>query len=48
MTTIHISEETHLELKKIKGTFLAANGKERSFDEIIQKLIKTWKERRKE
>jgi len=44
MTTIHISEETHLELNKIKGTMLAENGKERSFDEIIKELITFWKE----
>jgi len=41
MTTIQVSEaeETHLELRKIKGELLAKNGKERSFDEIIRFLI---------
>ena len=39
MTTIQVSEKTHLELKKIKGKLLAENGKVRSFDEIIALLI---------
>ncbi len=43
MTTVHISEETHIELKKIKGLFLAENGRERSFDEVIQELVAFWK-----
>jgi len=45
MTTVHISEETHIELKKIKGSLLASNGQERSFDEIIKELIVFWKEK---
>jgi len=45
MTTIQISKETHMELNKIKGTMLAKNGKERSFDEIIKELITFWKEK---
>ena len=45
MTTVHISEETHIDLKKIKGSFLAKNGRERSFDEIIQELIAFWKKK---
>jgi len=43
VTTIRISEETHLELRKIKGELLAKNGKERSFDEIIKLLIEHYK-----
>jgi len=46
MTTIHISEETHKELKKIKGSLMATNGKERSFDEIISELVEFWKEKK--
>jgi len=46
MTTIQVSEETHLELRKIKGELLAKNGKERSFDEIIQLLIEHYKKTR--
>jgi len=48
MTTIHISEETHLELNKIKGAMLAENGKERTFDEIIKELIVIWKKTKKQ
>jgi len=44
MTTIQVSQETHIELKKIKGSLLAANGRERSFDEVIGELIAFWKE----
>ena len=44
MTTIHVSEETHIKLRKIKGSLLAANGRERSFDEVIRELIAFWKE----
>jgi len=43
VTTIRISEETHLELRKIKGELLAKNGKERSFDEIIRLLIEHYR-----
>ena len=43
MTTIRISKKTHLELKKIKGELLAKNGKERTFDEIIQLLIEHYR-----
>ena len=43
MTTIRISDEMHLELRKIKGELLARNGKERSFDEIIKFLIDHYK-----
>jgi len=43
MTTIQVSEETHLELRKIKGELLAKNGKERSFDEIIRLLIEHYR-----
>jgi len=46
MTTIHISEETHRELRKIKGELMASNGKERSFDDVILELIKHWKEKK--
>jgi len=45
MTTIQVSEETHVELNKIKGSMQAENGKERSFDEIIKELIAFWKEK---
>jgi len=45
MTTIHISEETHKELKKIKGELMAKNGRERSFDEVVLELIKFWREK---
>lgn len=44
MTTIHISGETHIDLKKIKGSLLAVDGQERSFDDIIRELITFWKE----
>lgn len=44
MTTIHISEETHVELKKIKGSLLVKNGRERSFEDIIRELIACWKQ----
>jgi len=43
LTTIQVSEETHIELKKIKGELLARNGKERTFDEIIKFLIDHYK-----
>jgi len=43
MTTISISEETHKELKKIKGKLMASNAKEHSFDDVIVELIKCWK-----
>lgn len=43
MTTISISEETHTELRKIKGRLMASNGKERSFDDVIMELIRRWK-----
>ena len=43
MTTISISEETHRELRKIKGSLMVTNGKERSFDAVISKLIESWK-----
>ena len=43
-TTIRITEETHSELNRIKGSFLMRNGYERSFDEVIQQLIAFWKE----
>jgi len=46
MTTISITEETHTELRKIKGQLMALNGKERSFDEVIMELIEHWKIRR--
>ena len=43
LTTIQVSEQTHLELKKIKGELLAKNGKERTFDEIIMLLIEHYR-----
>lgn len=43
MTTIQVSEERHIELRKIKGSLLATNGKERSFDETIGELVDFWK-----
>jgi len=43
MTTIQVSEETHTELKKIKGELLAKNGRERTFDEIIRFLIEHYR-----
>ena len=43
VTTIQVSEETHLELRKIKGELLAKNGRERSFDEVIKFLIDHYK-----
>jgi len=43
MTTIQVSEETHTELKKIKGELLAKNGRERTFDEIIMLLIEHYR-----
>jgi len=46
LTTIKISEETHIELKKIKGSLLVKNGCERSFDDIIRALITCWKEKK--
>jgi len=46
MVTISISEETHTELRKIKGHLMASNGKERSFDDVIMELINLWKEKR--
>ena len=46
MTTISITDETHTELRKIKGQLMASNGKERSFDDVIMELIKRWKVRR--
>ena len=46
MTTISITEETQIELRKIKGQLMASNGKERSFDDVIMELIKDWKVRR--
>ena len=45
-TTIHASEGTHKELRKIKGELMASNGKERSFDDVILELIKHWKEKK--
>jgi len=48
MTTIHISEQTHKELKKIKGELMAKNGKERSFDDVVLELIRFWKEKHEE
>lgn len=48
MTTIQVSQETHTELNKIKGTMLAKNGKQRSFDKIINELIAVWKETKKQ
>lgn len=44
MPTIYVSDPVHNELKKIKGIFLAKDGQERSFDEIISELIACWKE----
>jgi predicted CopG family antitoxin len=44
LTTIKISEETHVELNKIKGSLLAKDGKERSFDDVIRELIACWKQ----
>jgi len=44
LTTIKISDETHTELRKIKGSLLVKNGRERSFDEIIIELIACWKQ----
>lgn len=46
MTTIAITEQTHTELRKIKGQLMAANGRERSFDDVIMELIRNWKVRR--
>jgi len=46
MTTISITDETHIELRKIKGELMASNGKDRSFDDIIMELIRHWKVRR--
>ncbi|MCK4668652.1 hypothetical protein KAT21_00840 [Candidatus Bathyarchaeota archaeon] len=46
MTTISITDETHIELRKIKGELMASNGKDRSFDDIIIELIRHWKVRR--
>jgi len=46
MTTIHISEQTHEELRKIKGALMASNGKERSFNDVITELILSWKEKK--
>ncbi|MEM3616465.1 MAG: hypothetical protein QXM65_07800 [Candidatus Bathyarchaeia archaeon] len=43
MPTIHVSEETHTELRKVKGELLAKNGRDRSFDEVIAELIACWK-----
>jgi predicted CopG family antitoxin len=48
MTTIHISEETHKELRKIKGELMALDGRERSFDELIRELINCWRTMKKE
>jgi len=45
MTTISITDETHIELRKIKGELMASNGKERSFDDIIMELVRHWKVR---
>ena len=45
MTTISITDETHIELRKIKGELMASNGKDRSFDNIIMELIRHWKVR---
>ncbi len=39
MTTIKISEETHYNLSKIKGRLSIQNGKDRSFQDIIDLLI---------
>ena len=44
MTTIQVSEKRHIELRKIKGSLLAVNGKERSFDETIGELVTFWNE----
>ena len=43
MPTIFVSDETHTELKKIKGLLLAKDGRERTFDEVIAKLLDHWK-----
>jgi len=43
MPTIYVSDNTHIELKKVKGYFLAKNGHERSFDEVIAELVACWK-----
>ena len=43
MPTIHVSKETHTELKKIKGELLAKDGRDRSFDEVIAELVAFWK-----
>ena len=46
VVTISISAVTHKELRKIKGRLMSVNGKERSFDEVIDELIKFWRNRK--
>ncbi len=44
MPNIAISKKAHTELQKIKGEFMAQNGKDRSFDDVIMELVKRWKD----
>jgi predicted CopG family antitoxin len=43
MPNIAISKKAHTELQKIKGEFMATNGKERSFDDVIMELVRQWR-----
>lgn len=47
MKTIQVSDETHDELWKIKLSLMAAEGKEKSYDDVIKALIERWKEKTK-
>jgi predicted CopG family antitoxin len=44
MPNIAVSRKAHTELQKIKGEFMAHNGKERSFDDVILELVRRWRE----
>lgn len=42
MPTIKVSEQLKQKLNKIGGDLATRNGKRRTYEEVIQELIKTW------
>jgi len=45
LKTLKITEATHQELTKVKGSITAETGKDATYDDAILELIKVWKNR---
>lgn len=44
MKSVRVTDETHVELTRILGEFIARDGKSRTFDDVIKELTLFWKE----